>query len=120
MSPETALPRIVSALGGRRSGRGDPDHCPLHGDRHASLSVGISSTTGTLLLHCHAGCNPRELIEELKRRDLWPYLSGPPATRNGQHERERERGALDERHRAASYIWTSTVPLALPPGEHYL
>lgn len=38
--------------------------CPAHGDQHNSLSVSASKD-GKILLHCHAGCTPEEIVEAL-------------------------------------------------------
>lgn len=52
----------------------DPDapptgdlRCPVHEDRHASLSVAIGKR-GQLLCRCHAGCPQLEVFAEVRRR----------------------------------------------------
>lgn len=47
--------------------------CPVHGDRKASLT--ISEDRGKLLLHCHAGCGTKDILEEvgLTFQDLGGY-----------------------------------------------
>jgi len=46
--------------------------CPNHDDRHASLSV-TEGDDGRVLLHCHAGCTPDEIVDALglQLRDLF-------------------------------------------------
>jgi 5S rRNA maturation endonuclease (ribonuclease M5) len=47
--------------------------CPAHEDRNPSLS--IREIDGKVLLHCHAGCSQRDVIEALKGRGLWESTS---------------------------------------------
>jgi hypothetical protein len=47
--------------------------CPAHDDRNPSLSIG--EVAGKVLLHCHAGCAQRDVIEALRARGLWPDRS---------------------------------------------
>jgi 5S rRNA maturation endonuclease (ribonuclease M5) len=60
---------LAAALHGRRSGRGYVARCPAHNDSTPSLS--ITEQNGKILLHCHAGCSQRDVIEALKARGLW-------------------------------------------------
>jgi hypothetical protein len=68
---------IAEALGGDRIG---PDRymarCPAHDDRNPSFA--ITQTSEMILLYCFAGCPQGEVIEALRRRDLWPEEK-PPA-----------------------------------------
>ena len=55
-----------------------PDHqftakCPTHDDQQNSLSVGVGRD-GRILLHCFAGCDARDIVEELglSMKDLRP------------------------------------------------
>ena len=47
--------------------------CPVHYDSKASLT--ISEDKGKLLLHCHAGCETKDILEEvgLSFQDLGDY-----------------------------------------------
>ena len=47
--------------------------CPAHDDRHASLSISVGDD-GRVLLHCHAGCDVRDVASALglEMRDLFP------------------------------------------------
>jgi putative DNA primase/helicase len=43
--------------------------CPAHDDHNPSLA--IREKDGKLLVHCHAGCRQRDVIEGLTARGLW-------------------------------------------------
>ena len=75
------IENIVAALGGKQSGSGYIARCPMHDDRHPSLSLS-ESNAGKLLLYCQAGCDSKELIEHLRSRNLWTSreTSKTPAT----------------------------------------
>ena len=60
---------IAKALGGRKAGSGWTARCPAHDDREPSLS--IRDADGKVLVHCHAGCDQRDVIAALKERGLW-------------------------------------------------
>jgi predicted P-loop ATPase len=69
MTPE----QIANALGGaRKTGDGFVANCPCHDDSTASLSIGYGKNGTTIVVHCFAGCEQRDVIEKLKRRHLWP------------------------------------------------
>ena len=60
---------IVRVLKACRSGSGWMAKCPAHDDNNPSLS--IRDADGKVLLHCHAGCGQREVIEALKAQGVW-------------------------------------------------
>ena len=66
---------IIRALEARRSGSAWMAKCPAHEDSNPSLS--IREDGGKVLLHCHAGCSQRDVVEALKARGLW---EAAPAT----------------------------------------
>jgi hypothetical protein len=70
---------IAAALGGRRSGRWWSCRCPAHDDRSPSLSVRDSDRG--LIVRCWAGCDPRDVLAELRYRGLLgePTEDRPPA-----------------------------------------
>jgi P4 family phage/plasmid primase-like protien len=73
---------IARALGGaKRTGSGWDARCPAHKDNNPSLSL-TDGNDGTLLFHCHAGCEQEAVLDALKRRELW-NVNGtrPPARR---------------------------------------
>lgn len=61
----------TKALGGRWHGNYGMVSCPVpshgrgRGDRNPSLSVGGEG--GTVLVHCHAGCDQQDVINALRR-----------------------------------------------------
>lgn len=63
---------IARALGGaKRSGSNWSCKCPAHEDHKASLSI-TENFVGKLLVHCHAGCEPMNVISHLRALGLWP------------------------------------------------
>ena len=62
--------KLTAALGGKWRGSYGTCRCPAHDDRHPSLS--IRDGDKTLLLRCHAGCEPDDIIAILRQRGLWP------------------------------------------------
>jgi len=66
---------IVSALNGRWLGEYGSARCPCHDDRNPSLSVG-SNDEGHLIVHCHAGCDWRDVKDALAREGYIPEF-GP-------------------------------------------
>ncbi len=58
---------IAKALGGHRAGATWMARCPAHEDRKPSLSIS-SGKDGKVLVHCHAGCDQRDVIAILRRR----------------------------------------------------
>jgi hypothetical protein len=61
----TPLERVLDLLDGVRGrGGGYVALCPAHDDRQPSLSVG-EADTGKVILHCHAGCPTKSVLEAL-------------------------------------------------------
>jgi len=85
----TSAAAIVKAIDPkhRKSNDGYVCRCPVHDDRKASLKVS-DSKDGKILVHCHAGCDSRDIIAELDRRGLWPKIEReqrkPPRPANDQ------------------------------------
>lgn len=62
---------IAAALGKpHRDGRGWKCLCPCHADHDPSLS--LIERDGKLLVKCRAGCDQTAVVDELKKRNLWP------------------------------------------------
>lgn len=62
----TARTRVLDALSGSGSrGRGNAWQCPAHEDRAPSLSVGHRKDGKGVLLNCHAGCAPEDVVTAL-------------------------------------------------------
>lgn len=60
---DTAFERITAALDGvvRRSDNQISARCPSHDDKNPSLSV--TGIEGQTLMHCHAGCETKDVLE---------------------------------------------------------
>jgi hypothetical protein len=68
------IDRVLAHLEGvHRSGDGWMARCSHHSDRQASLSI-KEGDAGRVLLHCHAGCDTRSVVESagLAWVDLFP------------------------------------------------
>lgn len=68
-STEIAIAEVIRGLHARRSGAGYVGLCPAHADRNPSLSLRLAD--GKLLVHCHAGCSQRAVIDRLSELGLW-------------------------------------------------
>lgn len=76
-----AVTRVCERLTGvQGSGDNLKAKCPAHEDRVASLSIGEGSG-GRVLLHCHAGCAPTDIVAAagLTFTDLFPPNDGATA-----------------------------------------
>ncbi len=62
---------IARRLRGRKQPSGWVAKCPSHDDRNPSLSL-KDTNNGRVLVHCHAGCEQRAVVDALKARGLWP------------------------------------------------
>src|SRR5258708_56111 len=83
---------LATALEARRSGSSWMAKCPAHDDRNPSLS--IREVDGKVLLHCHAGCTQRDVIDALKARGLWQSEPSENPRIVATHDYTEERGAL--------------------------
>jgi hypothetical protein len=120
---------VALALAGRRAQRlADGSYlvpCPVPshgkglGDRHPSLRIGDGASR--LLVHCYAGCDPRDVLDVLRRRSLLddkqaqgPSARNPPPI-DPEAERERARMlGLAER------TWNEAVHIEGTPGALFL
>jgi len=64
-----ALDAVMAALvergcDPRKTGANITARCPAHDDRNPSLSIGEGKTQ-PVVVHCHAGCEPRHILETL-------------------------------------------------------
>ena len=67
--------------------------CPSHDDRTPSLSI-KNASSGTVLVHCHAGCTQDEVIGALRNRGLWHSPSRQHTNRiNQQNHKDQIRRA---------------------------
>jgi hypothetical protein len=115
----SAAETIAKALGGHKNGNGWTAQCPLHDDQKPSLSIS-SGKDGKVLVHCHAGCNQRDLfIAILRERGL--------GGRSGRHKRtgrvaDEKDADADARKRTAFAlaIWRACAPAEATPVQTYL
>jgi AAA domain len=67
------------------NGRGKPHDfmalCPAHADQNPSLHI-TTEKTGTVLVHCFAGCSQDAVIDALRSKGLWAEQS----QQNGRNE----------------------------------
>jgi putative DNA primase/helicase len=109
---------IARALRGCRAGAGWTARCPAHDDRKPSLSLRDSSS-GTVLVRCHAGCEQENVISALRSRGLWTDRRAHVAARASNVERQ---PAQDDAKRveAALALWRSATPAPGTLVETYL
>ena len=92
-----------------------PSHGRGRGDRNPSLRLADGDTQ--LLVHCYAGCDPRDVLDELRRRGLLDGESSRAASArepppiDAEKERERTR-----KLRLAEHTWNEAVPIEGTPG----
>jgi Toprim domain len=121
---------IAAALGGRRAQRlADGSYlvpCPLpshgkgRGDRNPSLHISDDQTR--LLVYCNAGCDSRDVLDELRRRGLLgslpldngPSKRTPPPAIKGSSDYEHQQ------HDKARWLWAQRRPIAGTIAEKYL
>ncbi len=82
-NPTSELSALVARLGGKWSGNTAMCRCPSHADRTPSLS--IRQGDRGILVTCHAGCDPVDVLRALRRIDNLPSISQTvEAGRQGQ------------------------------------
>ncbi|MCB2080988.1 MAG: toprim domain-containing protein [Novosphingobium sp.] len=113
---------IAKALGGHRAGATWMARCPAHDDSRPSLSISMGKNS-KVLVHCHAGCDQRDVIAALSERGLWDATGkhqGGVAQehRNSpSHEPDPDGKARTE---AALAIWRASQGIAGSLAETYL
>jgi putative DNA primase/helicase len=112
--PLTMAGEIAAALEGRREGRQWRCLCPIHGGRSLLVRDGDA---GRILVFCHGGCEPRDVLAELRRSGL---LGRP--SENYQLPAMRRNDRPDEAARTARAlaVWRETRPAAGTIVETYL
>jgi hypothetical protein len=112
---------IAEALRGRKTGGSWTAQCPAHDDRTPSLSI-RDSVDDKVLVHCHAGCDQRDVIAALKEQGLWAEY-GPRSVSQAARRMplKREQDQNNARRSAAAFaIWQSAKPAQGTPVETYL
>lgn len=110
---------ITIALGGKWSGGKGVACCPAHDDRTPSLSL-ADGADGRLLLHCHAGCDFRDIMGALRG-----LISGRgPFRPIGEicvaEQRKAERAFKEKRANQARRVWRDARPITGTLAETYL
>ena len=124
-SPDSArrAADIARALRGRRCGDGGwLCRCPVgshgkgDGDHHPSLSIRDGETA--LLVRCFAGCDPRDVLDELRRRGL---IEGEDRSRPHRQPTQRIVAIPEpEPDAEALALWRASEPLTGTLAERYL
>jgi putative DNA primase/helicase len=110
---------IARALGAaRRSNRGWSCRCPAHNDRNPSLSV--QDGERGLLVKCWTGCDPRDVLAELRRRGLLGGSTGVDARPALAKPCSDNRDDVARRFAAARSIWNSAKEAQASPVTAYL
>ena len=94
MTPAEAL---TERIGGRWYGSYGAARCPVHDDRDPSLS--IRDGERRVLVKCHAGCDPRDIIAALQREGRWRKA------REQRREKERPKHSPEDTRRYLLSIW---------------
>jgi putative DNA primase/helicase len=101
---------ITAALGGKWQGRYGLCRCPTHADSTPSLKISDSDRRG-IDVHCFAGCDWKEIKDELKRQNLLDgeRCSGTPLLK----------GAEPDPKKIDWSLWHRAVPLPGTLAEKY-
>lgn len=115
---------IVAALKGKWHGGYGTCRCPAHDDSSPSLSV-TAKHGGIVLVHCHAGCDGKDVIRALRDRGLWPDREerAHPSyhqTVDMPLKPEQPDEAELRRMKFARYVWDGSVPIGGTIAETYL
>lgn len=106
----SAVDRLLAALRNvgcepLKNGAGWTSSCPAHHDRSPSLSIGIGDD-GRALVHCHAGCSPREVCAALGLSPSDLFSDEPPARAGGRPRARPRRAIAEGRERARPTVET--------------
>jgi putative DNA primase/helicase len=103
--------KIAGALGNaHRSGQWWRARCPVHDSRGPTLAF-CDGDRG-LIVHCHAGCDPRDIFRELRRRGLFDGIVAAELLDPVAEQHRRQTEAADRRRRInlARDIWYKRSP----------
>ncbi len=114
---------IVRALGGRNG----VCRCPAHDDKRPSLSVN-DGEDGDILVHCFAGCDYRDIKDELRHRGLLPdwqpsELDPERQARLAAERRKRDAELMEkdrQRREWCRSIWKEAQDASSTPVQAYL
>jgi hypothetical protein len=99
-----------------------PSHGKGRGDRNPSLH--IKDGDERLLIRCYAGCDVRDVLDELRRRGLLNDRDvehrGPLVARNKKQTPQRRDEYTEQQHRKAAWLWSRRQPIGGTIAETYL
>lgn len=114
---------ITLALGGKWHGSYGIARCVAHDDHAPSLRL-RDGEQGRLLVSCYAGCEPSEILAELRRRGLLDGIASDidPKEAEAKGQRLRKAAEADRRKREeiALAIWRASKPAEGTAVERYL
>jgi hypothetical protein len=119
---EVRAEQIARALGGAaRAGRGWVARCCCHKDKNPSLSL-CDGDDGKLLVKCFTGCDPRDILAELRRRGLLDDRRDfrPSSTARAPLPPKRVCSGKDGHSDFAAAIWREAVDPRGTLAERYL
>jgi hypothetical protein len=109
MTPAEAL---TGRVGGRWYGSYGAARCPVHDDRNPSLS--IRDGERSVLVKCHAGCDPRDIMAALPRAQHWCDVREP------RRERAKPKHSAEDTRRYLLSIWRQCRLIGGTLAERYL
>jgi putative DNA primase/helicase len=108
----TPAENLTARLGGRWHGTYGTSRCPVHDDREPSLS--IRDGKQSVLVKCHAGCDPRDIVAALQRDRRWRDVHDPP------RKKGKPKHTAEDTRRYLLSIWHECRPISGTPAERYL
>lgn len=109
MTPAEAL---IARIGGRWYGRYGAARCPAHDDHDPSLS--IRDGDRSVLVKCHAGCDPQDIVAALRRDRHWRDVREP------RRERAKPKHSAEDTRRYLLSIWRQCRLIGGTLAERYL
>lgn len=113
---------ITEGLGGRWHGNYGQAYCPSHANtRTPALSL-ANAADGRLLVHCHAGCEFRDVMNGLRGLGLVEGhgMFGPPDPAEQARRRAEDKALAEKRAAQAQRLWQETLPITDTLAETYL
>jgi putative DNA primase/helicase len=108
----TPAEALTGRIGGRWYGSYGTAQCPVHDDRDPSLS--IRDGERSVLVKCHAGCDPRDIVAALQRDRRWSDIRDP------LRKKGKPKHTAEDTRRYLLSIWHECRPISGTPAERYL
>ena len=109
MTPAEAL---TGRIGGRWYGSYGAARCPVHDDRDPSLSTRDGERS--VLVKCHVGCDPSDIMAALHRDRRWRDVREP------RREKAKPKRSAEDTRRYLLSIWHECRPISGTPAERHL